>query len=64
MRTDRDVMIQRWHKALNRIHKVGGPLALLDLPEQVREVLKSTEDLAAKTRMLETIADTMNRGLE
>ena len=61
MRTDRDAMIQKWQKAMNRI---GGPGALLSLPEQVREVLKSTEDLKAKTRMLETIADTMNRGLE
>ena len=58
MRTDRDVMIQRWHKAIVRI---GGTAALLDLPEQVKDVLKSTEDLAAKTRMLEAIADAMNR---
>lgn len=61
MRTDRDVMIQRWQKAMNRI---GGPAVLLSLPEQVREVLKSTDDLTAKTRMLETIADAMNRGLK
>jgi len=61
MRTDRDVMIQRWQKAMNRI---GGPAALLSLPEQVKNVLKSTEDLTAKTRMLEAIADTMNRGLK
>lgn len=57
MRTDREIMIQRWHKALNRIHENGGPLALLDLPEQVQEVLKNTNDLTAKTLMLEAIAD-------
>ena len=58
MRTDRDVMIQRWHKAIVRI---GGTAALLDLPEQVQEVLKNTNDLTVKTRMLEAIADAMNR---
>lgn len=56
MRTDRDMMIQRWQNAMNRI---GGPAALLGLPEQVKNVLKSTDDLTAKTQMLEAIADAM-----
>lgn len=62
MRTDKDIMITRWSKALHRIHAAGGPLALLDLPESVREILKNTDDLTAKTRILEAIADAMTAG--
>lgn len=62
MRTDKDIMLTRWSKALHRIHTAGGPLALLDLPEPVREILKNTEDLTTKTRILEAIADAMTAG--
>ena len=62
MRTDKDIMITRWSKALHRIRTVGGPLALLEMPEPVRDILKNTEDLTAKTRILEAIADAMTAG--
>lgn len=44
---------QRWSRALK---KIGGAAGLLALPEQVRDVLKSTTDLETKVKMLELIA--------
>lgn len=43
----------RYQRAMKSI---GGAEGLLRLPEQVRQVLKDTTDLDAKTRMLEAIA--------
>lgn len=44
---------QRYSKALKEI---GGAAGLLNLPEQVKEVLKTTKDLAVKVEMLELVA--------
>lgn len=44
--------LERYEKALKEI----GTAQLLSLPEQVKEVLKSTKDLKVKTEMLEKIA--------
>lgn len=45
---------QRWSEAIKRI---GGAAGLLALPEQVQEVLKNTNDLETKVKMLELIVD-------
>lgn len=50
--------LERYEKALKRI---GGAKELLNLPEQVKEILINTQDLEAKTKMLELIADTLNK---
>ena len=47
-------LVQRWSKA---IENIGGAAELLNLPEQVREVLKNTTDLETKVKMLELIAE-------
>ena len=44
---------QRWSKA---IRQIGGAAALLNLPEQVKKVLQSTNDIETKVKMLELIA--------
>lgn len=44
---------QRYNKAIKAI---GGTSALLNLPEQVKEVLMNTKDLETKVKMLELIA--------
>lgn len=49
---------ERYQKALKRI---GGAVALLSLPAQVQEVLKSTTDFEIKTTMLEMIAEALER---
>lgn len=41
----------------NAIKKIGGTLAILTLPEQVREVLKTNASLEIKVKMLELVAD-------
>lgn len=45
---------KRYAEALK---KIGGPAALLNLPEDVKKVLRETTDLEIKTQMLELIAD-------
>ena len=44
---------QRYSKA---IEQIGGAAGLLSLPKQVQDVLKSTNDLETKVKMLELIA--------
>lgn len=38
------------------IKKIGGAAGILSLPEEVKNILKSTTDLETKTEMLELIA--------
>lgn len=38
------------------IDKIGGPAVLLNLPRQIKEVLKNTKDLETKVKLLEEIA--------
>lgn len=45
---------KRWSKA---IREIGGATGILSLPKQVQNVLKSTNDLETKVKMLELIAD-------
>ena len=45
---------ERYSKALEQI---GGPLALLSLPKEIRDALKSVTDLEIKVKMLELIAE-------
>lgn len=49
-------MTQRYEKA---VKEIGGAVALLNLPDQVKEVIKNTRDLETKTKMLEMIAKAM-----
>jgi hypothetical protein len=49
---------QRYNEAIN---KIGGTAGLLNLPEQVKDVLKGNYDLETKTKMLEAIAEAMNK---
>ena len=39
------------------IKKIGGAAGLLNLPEDVKNILKETMDLETKTEMLEMIAE-------
>lgn len=55
---EREVYVTRWSRAIKRI---GGAAGLLSLPEAVQDVLKMTDDLVTKTKMLEMIADTLKR---
>lgn len=55
---EREIYVTRWSRAINRI---GGAAGLLSLPEAVQDVLKMTDDLVTKTKMLEMIADTLKR---
>lgn len=38
------------------IKKIGGASALIELPKQIKDVLKNTKDLQTKVKMLEEIA--------
>lgn len=46
-------MMQRYDAVIKRL----GHAALLDLPDEVKDVLKSTADLETKVKMLELIAE-------
>ena len=49
---------QRYAKAMK---KIGGPAALLNLPEEVKKILRETTDPEIKTQMLELIAERMSQ---
>ena len=43
------------------IRKAGGAAALLDLPEDIKELLKKTTDPKIKSQMLDMIAEHFNK---
>lgn len=45
----------------NAIERIGGALAILALPEEVKKILMGNYDLETKTKMLEMVADAMNK---
>ncbi len=47
-------LVTRWHEA---IEKIGGALAILALPDEVKDILSSCNDLGIKVQMLEHIAE-------
>lgn len=49
---------QRYIEAIN---KIGGTFGLLALPEEVKKILTGYYDLETKTKMLEMVADAMNK---
>ena len=53
-----DKPIERMHKAMKRI---GGPLAVLNLPDEVREIVTSCPDYETRVKMLEMIADKLGK---
>ncbi len=55
----REDLTQRMNKAIDRI---GGALAVLELPEEVKQIVTGCEDYESRVQMLELIADTMQGG--
>ena len=51
-------LIKRMNKAMARI---GGPLAVLELPEQLREIITNCEDYETRVKMLELVADQLGK---
>lgn len=51
-------LIERMNKAMTRI---GGPLAILDLPSEVREIVTNCPDYETRVKMLEMIADQLGK---
>ena len=51
-------LVERMNKAMNRI---GGPLAVLDLPNEVREIITNCNDYETRVKMLEMVADKMGK---
>lgn len=49
---------ERMKKAIDR---VGGTLAILDLPEQVKEIVVNCPDYETRIKMLEMIAEQLGR---
>ena len=49
---------QRHSEAIKRI---GGALALLNLPEEIKVILMGNYDLETKVKMLEMVADAMGK---
>ncbi len=53
-----DSMIKRMNAAMKRI---GGPLAVLDLPEEVRNIITNCPDYETRIKMLEMVANQMGK---
>lgn len=53
-RRSRNYTLDRYKRAIERI---GGAEKLLNLPEDVKDILKETTDLETKTELLEAIAE-------
>jgi len=51
-------LVKRMNKAMNRI---GGPLAVLNLPDEVREIVTNCPDYETRVKMLEMIADQLGK---
>lgn len=51
-------LTDRMNKAINRI---GGPLAVLDLPANIREIITNCEDYETRVKMLELVADQLGK---
>lgn len=48
-------------KVQEAIRKAGGAAALLDLPEQIKELLKSTTDPKVKSEILDMITEKLQK---
>lgn len=57
-RTMNDSMMKRMNAAMKRI---GGPLAVLDLPEEVRNIITNCPDYETRVKMLEMVADKLGK---
>lgn len=53
-----DSMIKRMNAAINRI---GGAIAVLGLPEEVRNIITNCPDYETRVKMLEMVADQMGK---
>lgn len=51
-------LIERMNKAMKRI---GGPLAVLELPKDVRDAIANCEDYETRVIMLEFVADRLGK---
>ena len=51
-------LVARMIAALDRI---GGPIAVLRLPEKVREIIVSCEDYETRVKMMELVADQLGK---
>lgn len=51
-------LVERMNKAMARI---GGPLAVLELPAQVREIITNCGDYETRVKMLELVADQLGK---
>ena len=49
-------LIERMNKAMK---KIGGPLAVLELPKEVREIITNCNDYETRVKMLELVAKNM-----
>lgn len=57
-KTMNNSLIERMNKAIKRI---GGPLAVLNLPDEVREIITGCDDYETRVKMLEMIADKLGK---
>ena len=51
-------LIERMNKAINRI---GGPLAVLNLPVEVKEVIADCHDYETRVKMLELVCEQLGK---
>lgn len=51
-------LIERMNNAIDRI---GGPLAVLNIPGEVREIVVNCPDYETRVKMLEMIADRLGK---
>ena len=51
-------LIERMNKAMKRI---GGPLAVLNLPEEVKEIITNCPDYETRVKMLELVCEQLGK---
>ena len=57
MKMDRE-LIDRMNKAMKRI---GGPLAILNLPDEVKEIITNCPDYKTRVLMLELVCEQLGK---
>ena len=51
-------LIERMNKAMKRI---GGPLAVLNLPDEVKEIITNCPDYETRVKMLELVCEQLGK---
>lgn len=54
-------LIERMNKAIKRIKRIGGPLAVLNLPDDIKEIITNCPDYETRVKMIELVGEQLGK---